>query len=460
VGRAAELAALERQHRREGAVLLPVYGRRRVGKSELIVHFCEGRPAVYFAATQGTAVQQLRSFMQSAAEALGNTLLGQIDPGTWERALELVMQAFPKGERQILVLDEFQWLCESSPELPSVLQKLWDHRWQHEQRPYLVLCGSYIGFMEREVLGSRSPLFGRRTGQLLIEPFSYLESREFHPRWSLEDQARAWFICGGVPAYLKAFWEGQSLEQNIVLNFLDVDGALLREAEFLLREELRDVGSYTTVIEAIANGQHTPTAISKLSGLPVPKLMYFLGNLARLGYVEKRLPLVPGKPSAKLVRYDLSDPLLRFWYRFVSPHFSAIRRGPPHEAFQHHVRPHLESFFGAGFEALCRAALPYLLDAEKVKAASRVGEFWSAQAQIDVVALREDRWTELGECKWGEPASLSQVVAELRGKVAHYPLSGATPQLRVFTRKSFSAKPPPGVKVHSLRSLYEVGGRV
>src|SRR5207244_10457213 len=121
-----------------------------------------------------------------------------------------------------------------------------------------------------------------------------------------------WFICGGVPAYLKAFWEGQSLEQNIVANFLDVDGALLREADFLLREELRDVGSYTTVIEAIARGQQTPTAMSKFSALPVPKLMYFLGNLTRLGYVEKRLPLVPGRASAKQVRYALSDPLLRF----------------------------------------------------------------------------------------------------------------------------------------------------
>lgn len=229
-------------------MLLPVYGRRRVGKSELLVHFCEGKPAVYYAATQGTAALQLRSFLACAADALGEPLLGHASVSGWEQALELVMDAFPKGRRQIVVLDEFQWLCESSPELPSVLQKLWDHRWQHEQRPYLVLCGSYIGFMEREVLGSKSPLFGRRTGQLLLQPFSFLEAREFHPRWSVEDQARAWFICGGVPAYLKAFWEGQSLEQNIVANFLDIDGALAREAEFLMREELRDVGSYLSLI--------------------------------------------------------------------------------------------------------------------------------------------------------------------------------------------------------------------
>jgi hypothetical protein len=118
------------------------------------------------------------------------------------------------------------------------------------------------------------------------------------------------------------------------------------------------------------------------------------------------------------------------------------------------VKPHLESFFGAGFEALCREALPRLLDAEKVKAPFKVGEFWSPTAQVDVVALREDRWTELGECKWGSPTSLASAIDELRGKVAHYPLGGATPQLRVFTRKRFGGKSPPGVKVHSLEALY------
>ncbi len=453
VGRAAELAALSRHYGHDAPALVPIYGRRRVGKSELLVHFCQGKPSVYFAATQGTAAQQLRSFLVSAAEALRLPMLSMLQVTGWEQALEFVLDAFPRGKRRLLVLDEFQWLCESSPELPSVLQKLWDHRWQHEKTPFIVLCGSYIGFMEREVLGSKSPLFGRRTAQLLLQPFSYLEARDFHPRWSLEDQARAWFICGGVPAYLKAFWEGQSLEQNIVANFLDIDGVLSREADFLMREELRDVGSYTTLVEAIALGHHTPTLMSKYAALPAPKLMYFLGNLQRLGYVEKRLPLVPGKASAKQVRYAISDPLLRFYFRFVAPQLSSIRR-EPHEAFLHHVKPHLESWYGTGFEALCREALPRLLHAERVKASLEVGEFWSPAAQIDVVGLRQDRWTELGECKWGGVGSLRAVADELRGKVAHYPLQGATPQLRVFTRRRLQGKPPDGLKVHSLESLY------
>jgi AAA+ ATPase superfamily predicted ATPase len=455
VGRVAELAALERQYRRPAPVLLPVYGRRRIGKSELLVHFCTGKRAIYYAATQGTATQQLRSFMRCAAEALGEGLLAEAAVTDWERALTLVMQRAGRG-RLVLVLDEFQWLCERSPELPSVLQKLWDHDWQHQKAPFVVLCGSYIGFMEREVLGKKSPLFGRRTGQLLLEPFGYREAACFHPRWSIEEQARAYFICGGVPAYLKAFSQDRSIEQNIVASFLEVDAPLFREAEFLLREELRDVGSYTTLIEAMAQGSQTPTTMGAWAALPTSQLMYFLNNLVRLGYVEKRLPLVPGRASRKATRYTIGDPLLRFWYRFVAPHYSSIRCTPGPKSFADHVRPQLDGYYGAGFEALCREALPALLREEGVAAAVHVGEFWSPAAQVDVVGLRGDRWVELGECKWGEAGSLAKVVDDLRGKSAHYPSAGATVQLRVFTRRRWPSRAPQGVRVHALASLYEL----
>jgi AAA+ ATPase superfamily predicted ATPase len=459
VGRARELAALERQYRSSRPVLLPIYGRRRVGKSELLVHFCEGKRAVYHAATEGTPAQQLRAFMRSAAEAYGKPVLAEIAVRDWEHALTRVMEEAPRGRRQVLVLDEFQWLCESSPELPSVLQKLWDRQWQHQKAPFIVLCGSYLGFMEREVLGHQSPLFGRRTGQLKLEPFGYLEAAGFHPGWSLEDQARAWFICGGVPTYLKAFAADRSVEQNIVEQFLEVDAPLMREAEFLLREELRDVASYTTVVEAMAQGFATPTTIAQFAGIPVPQLIYFLNTLQGLGYAEKRLPLVPGRPSRKLTRYAIGDPLLRFWFRFVAPHFSSIRRGPADAAFTTHVAPHLQAFYGAGFEALCREALALLWDHERVRAPGEVGEFWSPGSQIDVVGLRKDRWVELGECKWGEVRSPAAVLDELRAKVAHYPAGGSTVQLRVFTRKKGRAANPPGVKLHSLAELYALDPR-
>ena len=226
---------------------------------------------------------------------VGVFVVGPRGHADWEQALKLVMSQVPRGQRLVLVLDEFQWLCESAPELPSVLQKLWDHQWQHEKGPFVVLCGSYLGFMEREVLGHKSPLFGRRTGQLKLEPFGFSEAAGFHPQWSLEDQARTYFICGGVPTYLKAFLPDRSVEQNIIGAFLEVDAPLMREAEFLLREELRDVASYTTVIEAMAVGHATPTAISNYAVIAVSRLMYFLGTLQELGYTDAEITSMRSK---------------------------------------------------------------------------------------------------------------------------------------------------------------------
>lgn len=219
------------------------------------------------------------------------------------------------------------------------------------------------------------------------------------------------------------------------------------------------MGSYASLIEAMAQGRQTPTTMGAWTALPTSKLMYFLNNLVSLGYVEKRLPLVPGRPSRKATRYAIGDPLLRFWYRFVAPHFSSIRRTPGSVAFNEHVRPLLESFYGAGFEALCREALPQLLESEGVSAPVRTGEFWNAEAQNDLVGLRGDRWLELGECKWSEAGSLPAAIEELRLRSAYYPGAGATVQLRAFTRRRWSKRLPRSASAHAGRALSVAQGR-
>lgn len=150
---------------------------------------------MYYAATQGTRAFQIRTFLRAAAEALGRSWLAESAIEDWQGALKLAVGTASerRAPRLVVVLDEFQWLCETAPELPSIIQQLWDQHWQRDQRLMLILCGSHVGFMERAVLGSKSPLFGRRTGQIVLEPFGYREAAKFHPQWSLEDRARARF---------------------------------------------------------------------------------------------------------------------------------------------------------------------------------------------------------------------------------------------------------------------------
>ena len=455
VGRRAELAALERQYKTARAGLIPVYGRRRVGKTELLLQFCTKKPTVYFIASDKLRVPQIIDFVRAAAEWLTAPHLAEAAPTTWEAALKLVIASAPTGRKLVLVLDEFQWLCASSPELPSVLQRLWDLEWQRENRLLLILCGSFIGFMEREVLGARSPLHGRRTAALRLEPFGFREAAGFHPKWAREEQARAYFVCGGVPAYLRRFDPARSVAQNIAAEFFAVDAFFQREPDFLLREELAEVKQAASVLEATARGRHSQGEIARSIGLSTAALAPHLKTLVSLGYLERVFPLIPGRPPHTSVLYRVADPLLRFWFRFVEPHWSTLRRYTSGQAFEQIVAPQWDAYCGDAFERLCREALPLLYQAEKVSGRFEVGEFWDRQGQIDVVGLRGDGWIDLGECKWHGRPAVSAVVRELEARAAQYPIKGRTLQKRVFLRTK-SKSVPAGTRVHDLGLLYDV----
>ncbi len=461
-GRDRELETLRKVWRSERSGFIPVYGRRRVGKSELIVHFMSGQPGLYIVGKRAPGGAQLQEFLEAAARAVGEPLLAQTRVTTWKAALQLLAERLPAGKKFILTFDEFQWIAEACPELPSVLQELWDRSWSRSGKMLLILCGSYLGFIEREVLGEKSPLFGRRTAQILLRPFNHLEAGLFHPRFSVVDRARVYALCGGIPAYLLAFDGTRSVEQNIMAQLLDNSAPLAREPEFLLREELRDLAPYHAVLMSLAQGQSSPAQLEKSTGIDVRGLNYHLNNLVELGYVQRRYPVTESKPSVRSVRYALDDPLLRFWFRFVFPHQSVLRLLGPERGFAEIVRPGLDAYFGRCFERLCRECLPLLYAREGVRAAFNVGEYWDSEVQIDVVGVRADNWTDLGECKWGVVNSLPVLAAELGAKVPRFPNArNATIQRRLFVKllKARSRQEHEGVKLHTLENLYELAHR-
>jgi len=456
IGRERQLQALSEAWEGERSGFIPIYGRRRVGKSELILHFLRGKQALYYLGKKAPGGLQIREFLQMASQVLGEPLLATYPASGWGDAIDAVLERRPPGTKIALAFDEFQWIVEASPELPSLLQERWDRQWQHSGEVFLILCGSYVGFMEREVLGRQSPLFGRRTAQILLRPFDYREAALFHPRYSIVDRARTYFICGGIPYYLRAFSDRRSFEMNLTAELFDEHSALYHEPDFLLREELREVESYYAVLLAIAGGETTMQGIARASDIASGSLPYYLKQLNELGYVERRYPLTSGKKNPRQVRYELSDPLLRFWFRFVFSEQSQVRRLGPERAFRQLVEPRLDAYFGRCFERLCREALAWIYEREGVGAAFEVGEFWSKEAQIDLVGLRDDGWIDLGECKWGQVRSAAALEREIEEKVKHYPNErNATIGRRIFTRE-----PRPGgaagsdVAWHDLEDLY------
>jgi AAA+ ATPase superfamily predicted ATPase len=441
IGRQKELSVLEDAYAGKQSALIPVYGRRRVGKSELILKFLGQKPGIYYLGKMAPAVLQIREFLREAARALDEPLLSSLTANSWSEVFAAVSNKCKSRAKFVIALDEFQWMVGVSPELPSVIQEYWDRSWKNSGNMVFVLCGSYIGFMEREVLGRKSPLFGRRTAQILLHPFSYLEAAEFHPRWSLLNRALVYFICGGIPLYLRFFNQANSVERNMEEKLLDEFGPLFREPDFLLREELRDVENYYAVLTAVAAGYANNQAIAAQTGIPERSLHYYIQQLNSIGYIGRRRPLTGKRPNPRQVRYVLKDPLLRFWFRFVFPNLSFIQQMGPQRALRARIRPELDTYFGLCFEGLCREALPDIYEREGVSAAFEVGEYWDKEVQIDVVGLRDDNWTDLGECKWGAVRSYKELLKDLERKVRAYPNTrGATIGKRVFLRKKPGAK--------------------
>jgi len=461
VGRQSELSVLEAAFASGRSGLVPVYGRRRVGKSELILRFMQGKPGIYYLGGQSPGGLQVREFLVEAARALNMPLLAELNIGDWRRALTTVVEQWAiahPGSKLILALDEFQWIAGAEPGLIADLQHAWDRRWKTDANVLLLLCGSYIGFMEREVLGQSSPLFGRRTAQIHLRPFGYLEAAEFHPRWSLIDQARAYFLVGGLPQYLLSLDDRLSIRSNICRNLLDEYAPLFHEPTFLLREELREVAPYHAILFAIAGGSCVMRSIAEATGLPERNLQYYLRQLTDLGYVRRRHPLDGRRANPKQLRFVIRDPLLRFWFRFVFPNTSIIRSAGPSRAFTERVAPALDAWFGIGFEHLCREAMGLIYSREGLAAGFEIGEYWSAKAQIDLVGLRDDNWTDLGECKWGAMRSPAALEAELARKMEMFPNHrGASLGRRYFVRrKPAGRKDAPNW--YSLEDLYALPG--
>ncbi|MFO0761159.1 MAG: ATP-binding protein [Byssovorax sp.] len=452
IGRARERAALEDLYRKGASAFVPIYGRRRVGKTELIRHFVSGKPHVYFVGKRAPAALQIQELLETAAESLGQPLLATATREHWKKALLSITDQWKGPGKLVLALDEFQWMAEQSPELTSVLQECWDRRWRDAGNVMLILCGSYVGFMEREVLGKASPLFGRRTAQIKLLPFGYREAALFHPGYSLVDKARTYFICGGIPQYLRCFRPDRSVEENIAQTMLDPIGPLYNEPDFLLREELREVERYATILMSLARGPKGMTELAKETGLG-RGVHYHLQQLVDLGYLGRRFPLTGKKPSRQAIRYALEDPLLRFWFHFVYPRRSLLADDTPERSLEARIKPGLDAYFGKCFERLCREALPGLYRRRGVSAAVEAGEFWNKEAQIDVVAIRDDGWTDLGECRWGQVASARALLEELRAKVAAFPNQrGATTGLLLFTRAKLRSAVP--ATCFSLADLY------
>jgi AAA+ ATPase superfamily predicted ATPase len=338
IGRQGETRVLEELADSGKPELFVLYGRRRVGKTELLQQFCRGRRAVYFLAAQVREKDNLRAFRDAIVECLEDPLAGSVEFPDWTAALQFIAER-DQEERLIVVLDEFPYLCEASPGLPSEIQRFWDTRGKRS-RLMLVLCGSQISFMEQEVLAERSPLFGRRTAQRRLEPLAPADALAFFPGWKMRERLLAYAILGGMPAYLGRFDDGRSLQENLMRECLRPEGYLFDEVQFLLRSELTNPATYNSILAAVARGVDKVGDIALSVGVDSAHANKYLSTLRELRLVERDVPLTDPDPlRSRRGTYRIADRFLAFHFRHIQPHVSLIHAGRGARVLEEFVEP-------------------------------------------------------------------------------------------------------------------------
>lgn len=420
IGREAELSFLKDKYTSPGGQLIVLYGRRRVGKTETLREFCKGKPHVFFSCTQTTDRAQLRNFS-------GRMLRENIPAknyisefADWEKAFRSVLD-LPYGEcKRLLVLDEFPYMCQGNSSIPSVLQNLWDAELK-DSNVMLILCGSAMSFMEKDLLSEKNPLYGRATGIYKMREMGFYDAAKFFPNYSPRDQVYAYATLGGIPHYLRQWDPMLSVDENIQRNILTKGCILYSEVEFLLHQELRETPVYNSIIEAVALGNTKLNDISQKSLVDnTSKTSVYLKNLIELGIVEREFSVdakLREQANSSRGAYRLTDNFFRFWYTFGFSNFSQLEDGDVEGVYNYVVKPALHKFASFAFEDVCRAfvremqkrnALPFRyrqmgrwMGKTTVRDEKAPGGMRIAETEIDLLCIGQAQYL-VGECKFKE----------------------------------------------------------
>jgi AAA+ ATPase superfamily predicted ATPase len=444
--RTDELQALQERWASKRGELVIIFGRRRVGKSRLITHWGAQRRHLYYEATAGSERDHLQDISGEIARVSGRGIYAEQPLTSW-RAVFAAFEELLEDGQILIALDEFQFLARRNPEIGSLVNGLIE-RHRDDPNLRLILAGSDVSFFEQEVVGYAAISYGRHTGSLRLAPFEWSHIAEFIPRWSVADRIRAWAVYGGMPYYLDGLDPTDDLGANILRTILLPDSLLRHEPEFLLAQEsrIRERDTYMSALRAIAAGHTRLGEIAQRIERRPNDARSFLQTLEDMRLVRRHRPIAAR--SATKVLYAITDPFLRFWFRFVAPYESRLQS---RESAQRHlydtVLPALDEYVSRdAFEEICQR-----WTVQHVPDAADVGRWWgskrvrtaeglrSRRYEADVAAVNADgRVIALGSCKWS--AGKHDTVELDKLQTVAQMLGIDPPPLYFFDRTGFSKR--------------------
>lgn len=422
IDRKEEMETLENEYSRDGASLVILYGRRRVGKTTLISEFIKDKKALFFLASEESEVQNRNAFQEKAAQFIENDLLQSTRVTSWDAIFKAITDTHFET-KPIIVIDEFQYIGKSNPAFPSVFQRIWEEILKN-QSVMVILCGSLISMMVSQTLSYESPLYGRRTAQIRLKQIPFRYYREFFPEKSENECIEMYSVTGGVPKYVESFSDEKDIYTAIDHCVLNRSGYLYDEPNFLLQQEVSEIGSYFSIMKIIAAGNSKLSAISGALETKATSVSKYLKILMDLDILEREVPVTEENPEkSKKGLYKIRDNYLRFWFAFVYPNKGFLESGNHTIVMNKIKQSFIKNQVAFVYEDVCRekmwdlnynGAWPFHF--------SKIGRYWDSNTEIDVVALDpEGDHIIVGECKyWREPMGIS-VLQSLEAKAEKVP---------------------------------------
>ena len=416
VGRDLELKTLNDLYNEGRFQFIPITGRRRVGKTRLIEEFIKDKRSIMFKAVPGNETINLSLFNELVS---GDPIPQRLDRILWK------IEEISDGERLVLVIDEYPNLVEDAKHNGGLINNFIEAV-RDSSKLFIILCGSSMSIMESEVMGKKSPLYGRRTGQIRLQPFDFETSMKMLTGFSRTDALAIYGLVGGIPYYLEQFDPDESLEENVKDHYLNPTCVIAGEPELMFLTEFRKPATYYSVIHAISRGRRTPSEIGQMVDIKTDMVSHILTRLDLLGFVRKDEPF---GGRTKDVHYVVDDRLLASYFRFVYPSFKDMTGADIDNAYRYIDRD-LNQYLDHVFEDVC---------AEYVRkhGYNDVGRWWKGPDEIDIVATSDDSML-LAECKYRNEMTDADLIDDLMEKSKKIRTNGMTVRYALFSKSGYT----------------------
>jgi len=417
--------------------LFPFTAEEEFGKTRLVQEFIKHKPAIYFLADSVAENEQLRNLGREMGIFFDDPLLTDRGFKDWYQFFEYIQRK--AKERVILVIDEFPYLVNSNKAISSIFQKGID-QYLKDTKLFMVLMGSSIGMMEREVLFYKAPLYGRRTGSLELKEMGFFSLKEFFPQKKLDELVSIYGVTGALPAYLEKLHPERDIFQNIEELILERGTFFYNEVEYLLREELREPRNYFVILRSIAQGKRKLSEIINDTGFEKTLLSRYLEILRSLRLIEKDIPVTERQPDkSKLGLYRIHDRFFEFWFKYVFPNRSRLEIGKSQEVLDK-IKETFEQHLSYVFEDVCREYCLELMKNGDIRFTS-LGRWWQRNEEIDIVALDEETKTiYFGEVKWSKKPVGVDILEQLKNKsvLVQWNTNARKERFMLFSRSGFT----------------------